>query len=397
MFLDVLMKRNPAFIQAAIALHQQGKIPANTYVLDADAMRANARLQADAAKKFGVKVFGMAKQIGRCPPAVKAIVEGGVDRFVAVDMECARSLYRHGFHLGHVGHLVQIPKFEAPAAAAMRPDYWTVFSLQKAEEAGAASVAQGRVQDTLIRIFAPGDRFYKGHEGGFPAADAVKIAEKISKIPGLRFTGITTFPALLYSEEDKKINPTANLSTLEKTAGALRKAGFKNLEINAPGTTSSAVIDKLAAAGATQVEPGHALTGTTPLHAVSDLPEKPAILYLSEIAHVHEGNPYCFGGGLYIDPIFPDYQVTALVGSEPAAALKNRINVEFPPPTAIDYYAILHPAGKKANEADSVVFGFRPQVFVTRGCVTAISGADGSNPTVEGIWNSDGTRLEWPL
>ncbi len=34
MFLDVLRRRNPHFIEAVIALHQQGKLPANTYVLD---------------------------------------------------------------------------------------------------------------------------------------------------------------------------------------------------------------------------------------------------------------------------------------------------------------------------------------------------------------------------
>jgi hypothetical protein len=36
MFLDVLRRRNPAFIEAAIGLHQQGKLPANAYVLDLD-------------------------------------------------------------------------------------------------------------------------------------------------------------------------------------------------------------------------------------------------------------------------------------------------------------------------------------------------------------------------
>ena len=42
----------------------------------------------------------------------------------------------------------------------------------------------------------------------------------------------------------------------------------------------------LAAAGATQIEPGHGLTGTTPLHAVEDLPETPAVVYLSEVSHL---------------------------------------------------------------------------------------------------------------
>ena len=74
---------------------------------------------------------------------------------------------------------------------------------------------------------------------------------------------------------------------------------------------------RLAEAGATQVEPGHGLTGTTPLHAVEDLPELPAVVYVSEVSHLHGGEAYCFGGGLYIDPVFPDYPVKAIVSREP--------------------------------------------------------------------------------
>ncbi len=397
MFLDLVTRRNPAFPKAVVQLHQQGKLPANCYVLDADTMRANARILAEAAAGNGMKIFGMTKQIGRCPPAVRAVVEGGIKRFVAVDMDDARALHRHGFRLGHLGHLVQIPRFEADAAAAMRPDYITVFSLEKAAEAGEAARKLGISQDILIRIHAPGDRFYKGHEGGFPAEKAVEIAQKAAALPGVRFAGITTFPALLFSEDDKSVSPTHNLGTLEKTARALRQAGFGELEINAPGTTSSEVMPKLAAAGATQVEPGHALTGTTPLHATRDLPEAPAVLYLSEVAHVHEGKPYCFGGGLYIDPVFPAYPVQALVGSDPEKALRNRIRVEFPPAEAIDYYGIMHPEGKPAVSGDSVVFGFRPQVFVTRSHVAALTGVSGGTPRIEGIWKADGSRSEWPF
>ncbi len=397
MFLDVVTRRNPAFPKAVVELHQQGKLPANCYVLDADAMRRNARVLSDSAGKHGMKIFGMTKQIGRCPPAVQAVREGGIKRFVAVDMDDARALHRHGFQLGHLGHLVQIPKFEADAAIAMRPDYLTVFSLDKAEEAAAAARKLGVRQDLLIRVHAPGDRFYKGHEGGFPAEKALEIAKKIAALEGVRFAGITTFPALLFSEDDRAVSPTHNLSTLEKTARTLRQAGFGELEINAPGTTSSEVMAKLAAAGATQVEPGHALTGTTPLHATRDLPEEPAVLYLSEIAHLHEGKPYCFGGGLYIDPVFPAYPVQALVGSDPETAMQNRIRVEFPPAEAIDYYGIMHPEGKPARSGDAVVFGFRPQVFVTRAYVSALSGISGGAPRVEGIWKADGSRSEWPF
>ncbi len=100
---------------------------------------------------------------------------------------------------------------------------------------------------------------------------------------------------------------------LRRAADALARAGRRDIEINAPGTTSSAVVPALAEAGATQCEPGHGLTGTTPLHAMEDLPERPAAVYLTEVSHLHAGRAYCFGGGLYIDPVFPDYDVKAIV------------------------------------------------------------------------------------
>ncbi len=56
--------------------------------------------------------------------------------------------------------------------------------------------------------------------------------------------------------------------------------------MNAPGVTSTPVLQLLADAGATQVEPGHGFTGTTPLHMVMDLVERPAMVYLTEISHL---------------------------------------------------------------------------------------------------------------
>ena len=42
MFLDLLQRRNGALVDAAMELHQAGELPANTFVLDLDAVTANA-------------------------------------------------------------------------------------------------------------------------------------------------------------------------------------------------------------------------------------------------------------------------------------------------------------------------------------------------------------------
>ncbi|HWK64523.1 MAG TPA: alanine racemase [Rhizobiaceae bacterium] len=397
MFLDVLRRRNPRLIEAAIGLHQEGRLPANAYVIDTDAVEANARTIRETADRHGIKVFAMTKQMGRNASFCEAVRRGGIDEAVAVDMECARATHRAGLGLGHLGHLVQVPRAEAAAAAAMKPRYWTVFNDEKAAEADGALKAAGHEGRLLARIQAEGDTFYRGHEGGFPAADIVGVAERIDRLGGGRFGGITTFPAQLFDAATRKIEPTHNTETLRRAADALAAAGRRDIEINAPGTTSSVMIPALAEVGATQCEPGHGLTGTTPLHALEDLPEMPAVVYLSEVSHLHGGRAYCFGGGLYIDPVFPDYDVKAIVSREPTSAASALRSVEIPPPAAIDYYGMVDASGAAAPRVgDSVVFGFRAQAFVTRAYVVGVSGLASGAPKVEAIHDAYGRPIAWP-
>ena len=190
---------------------------------------------------------------------------------------------------------------------------------------------------------------------------------------------------------------THNYNTLIKTADYLRNHGYPEIEVNAPGTTSSHIFKRLAEDGVIQVEPGHGLTGTTPIHAYEDMPEMPGYIYVSEVSHFYGGKPYCYGGGMYIDPVFDDYDVQACVGRDGDDALKCRISCEMPKPKAIDYYGILNPGKEqKINVGDTVVFGFRAQMFVTRAYVVPVSGISKNEPKVEGIYFTDGRRVGWP-
>ena len=107
--------------------------------------------------------------------------------------------------------------------------------------------------------------FYRGHEGGFAAEGVIETADALDRVAGARFSGITTFPALLFDTQSRKLVPTANFTTLERARAALAKAGRSSIEINAPGTSSTVAFSTLANAGANKVEPGHGLTGTTPM------------------------------------------------------------------------------------------------------------------------------------
>jgi predicted amino acid racemase len=397
MFLDLIRRRNPRLIEAAIALHQSGKLPANAYVIDLDAVEDNARVISTKANSLGLTVMAMTKQMGRNESFCRAVMRGGITRSVAVDMECALATKRAGMELGHIGHLVQIPRHEADSAAQLSPQWWTVFNLEKAAEAAAASQRLGREQPFLARIRGENDQFYRGHEGGFPASEVASVAAALDKMPGGRFAGITTFPALLFDAASRTVKPTPNLETLRQAYETLARLGYKSVEINAPGTTSSVTLEALAEAGATQVEPGHGLTGTTPLHVSDDPPETPAVVYLTEISHLSGGEAFCFGGGLYIDPVFPRYPLRAIVAREPRADAAALRAVEIPTPDAIDYYGMIEAGGPaKPEPGDSVVFGFRPQAFVTRAFVAGVSGLATDKPRVELISHSSGAKANWP-
>ena len=396
MFLRSLLERNPQFVEAAVELHQAGRIPANSCVLDLDAIEANTAGLCRQAHRLGLTVYAMTKQLGRAPGALAAMTAGGVDGYVAVDMACARPIARHGHNLGHLGHLVQVPRAEAGEAAGLAPDYWTVFSTNKAAEAAAAADRLGRSQRLLVRVFAEGDTFYPGHEGGVALDDLPAMIDRIAGLGGAEFAGLTTFPALLFDSASGGARLTPNAETLARAAEIARghPACPPTLEINAPGTTSTEVLGMLASAGATQVEPGHGLTGTTPLHAVQELPEQPAVLYLSEVAHVHQGVPLCFGGGLYIDPVFGDYQVRAVLAHDPSEVSSEPVPVDMPAPAAIDYYARLHPDERRTvAEGATVVFGFRVQAFVTRTLIAGLTGVSRGQARVAGVWNGFGDEV----
>ena len=397
MFLKALQARNRAFLEAAVALHQAGGVPVGAYLLDLDTMTENGRLMSAEAARLGLDVLAMTKQIGRNPPALDALRAGGIDRFVAVDMACARPIHANGHRVAHIGHLTQIPRHEAAEAAALRADYWTVFNAEKATEAAQAAEAQGHEQALIARIQAPGDTFYSGHEGGFDAGDVEAVADTLDAAPGGRFAGLTTFPALLFDEGTGEARPTPNLTTLSEAASRLGRQGRRDLVINAPGTTSARVMAALAEGGATQVEPGHGLTGTTPLHARSALPERPAMLYLTEVSHFHQGRAYCFGGGLYIDPVFAPYPLKALVGPDPEAALAQEVAAVTPDPAMIDYYGQLLPEpSQHVAVGDTVIFGFRAQAFFTRALIVPIAGVSRGEPEAKGVWTSDGRPAAWP-
>lgn len=392
MFLTNLIEQNPAFARAVIDLHQSGELPPDCYVIDLDTLADNAQLICNESHRLGMEVIAMTKQFGRHPAALRTLKENGVDSFVAVDMTCARAIHRAEQPLGHLGHLVQIPRHLAAEASSFDPANWTVFSQLKAAEAAAAASSQGRTQAILARIYGEGDVVIESHAGGFEADKIIETADAIEALDGGRFAGVSSYPALTFDREKHLVRPTPNLKTLERTLHRLAAAGWNDLAVNAPGETSTAVLADLANAGVTQVEPGHGFTATGAYHAFASLPERPAMVYLSEVSHLDGDSAYCFGGGLYLCVGSVDYQPSALVGADFESAVGQRVDAALGQNhQVIDFYGRLsNPDRASIRPGDSVLFCFRAQAFYTRSLVAAVSGAQAGTPVVEGIYTVDG-------
>lgn len=387
MFVDTTLAQNPRLIEAAAELHRAGQIPSNCYVIDLDTVATNARAISTASEAAGLQCFQMTKQFGRNPLVAETVAANGIDKVVAVDYEEARVLHAFGLAIGHIGHLVQVPRDEVRGAVAMTPDLVTVFGVPQAERIAAVARQSGTEQAVLIRVVGDDDTFYPAQAGGVTVDSLVETASEIARFNGVRVAGVTSFPCMLFNEETRRLEPTRNLTTLRESAEALRKAGFGELVVNAPSASCCATVETLAQAGATMIEPGSCLTGHTPLHAVSEQPEKPAMIYVTEVTHQLEGTSYALAGGLY--PRSRARQ--ALVFGSGDAPL--RAEVRLDPPDAIDYYGALATGSEAVAPGDTVVYAFRSQVFVSRSFVAVLGGVS-SAPEILGVWTSTGFPLD---
>lgn len=385
MFLKKVLECNRPLVEFALHSHRSGTLLPDTYLLDLDAILENALLLLEAGRKNGVKLYFMTKQIGRTPSVSRALAAIGFEGAVCVDFREALSMAENGVPIGNVGHLVQVPKGAMNTILNARPNIVTVYSVEKAEEVSAAAEVQGYRQDVMLRVAEGGDVAYPGQAGGFRLDGLKAVARAAEKLPGVRIAGVTAFPCLLFDEKKGKILPSRNMNTVQKGAEKLRAMGFDDLQVNMPSANCVASIPLVAQAGGTHAEPGHSLTGTTPYHALSGCgPERPAIVYLSEVSHNRGGRSYCYAGGYY-----PRGNLrNALVGNFLDSA--RMISAVGPPAENIDYHIEL---GEPAAVSQAVVMSFRTQVFVTRSQVAVVEGLAGGNPRVEGIYSAQGHLL----
>jgi predicted amino acid racemase len=386
MFLEATLRRNPKLIEAAFRLHSEGLIEPDTYLIDLDMMLKNAKEIKKEADKYEIKLYFMTKQFGRNPYISRELMKLGYEGAVAVDYREAEVLASGGVPLGHIGHLVQIPKHKIEGVLKVKPQYITVYSVEKAKEVSEAAVRLGIIQKVMIRVIDKGDMLYPAQYGGFYLEELFEKAKEIIKLPNIILSGITTFPCFLYDDKEGFVKETPNAYTLQKAKKVLEDELLINIEqVNMPSATCSCNMSNIAKFGGTHGEPGHGILGTTPIHAVSDQPEIPAMVYVSEVSHNLGNESFCYGGGHYRR----SHMSGALVGKSLDSAVK--YNVETPQADSIDYYFALD---NTAAVSDTVVMSFRTQVFVTRSKVAIVKGIQGDKPELVGIYDSQGSFLE---
>lgn len=384
MFLSKTCQLNPDLIQASFDLHQKHIILPDSYVIDMDTLKENATKIINEAKKQNIDLYFMLKQIGRNPIIAKELVKLGYKGAVVVDFKEAKVMMNANVPIANVGHLVQPPKCMLQELVDYGCHYFTVFSVEKIKDINECALKTGKIQKLLLKVIGPNDMIYSGQTAGFRLEELDEKIEEIKKYKNVEIKGVTSFPCFLYDEKLEKIKPTPNFKTLQDAKLILEKHGIEIENVNAPSTTSVATLKAMEGYCVNSGEPGHGLTGTTPLHAHTDCIEKPCVTYVSEISHNFDHLGYCYGGGYYRR----SHIKNALVGKN----VKSSKQVEVIPPSleSIDYYFGL---SEECEINDTVVMAFRFQIFVTRSNVCLIEGLKNNEPKCIGIYNSLGDEI----
>ncbi len=401
-FVDNLVNKNPNLITFAAELHQQNLIPVNTFVLDLDAHVHNATAMVNEARKFGIRLYYMSKQIARNPMIAQAVVNTGFDGIVSVEPQETRTLVRFGIKMGNVGHLVNIPESEIDYILKVaKPEIVTVYSLEKAKQISRRAQALGLHQDLMIRPVSRMDVLYPYMEGGIEEKEAVEAIQAIDALPNIEVKGVTSFPCMLYDLKYGKPVFMPNIDTLARVAEAARGRGSQITQINTPPMCITKTISLYAQKGSTHLEPGMGISGMSPWHLYEPEihPEIPAAVYVTEVSHLWDDFAYVYGGGFGYIEIFelaydgksyvPDSSILkmkAFAGRDAKHIMENPVDAEHYH-GILDYHARLY-LKPSIKIGDTVVYGYRAQMFTTRAHVAVVAGIKENDPKLVGLFDS---------
>ncbi len=381
MFVDKILKDNKNLVDTAFNLFDCGLAP-DTYILDLDKITENATAIYNKACECGVQLFFMLKQIGRNPLVAKKLVEIGYAGCVCVDFKDAQVMKANNIPIAHMGHLVQIPNSMLMEYLSYGVGVITVFSKEKLLQINEACEQLGIVQNISLRVTLSGDNIYDSQECGFSEDEIKEIATLSRKLKNVKIQALTTFPAFLFDGESGDIKSTVNLESMLKMGELLGEMGFEINQYNAPSATCVRVLDFFKGTKLNVGEPGHGLTGTTPLHAVKECVEKVAYCYLTEYSHTHKGKGYLYGGGHY-------RRGNTKFGIYKSHGEYKKTNVKCALDSSIDYH---YEISDVLHVGEPVVLCARTQIFVTRSDVCVVGGISSGKPEILGVFNAQGDK-----
>jgi predicted amino acid racemase len=392
------LERNPAMLEAAIRLHQEGAIPPSTHLIDLDTVAHNASVIAESAKRFSLTAFAVTKQDGHEPHMTRLVLDRGFDGVTAVEAIQAYRVHRHGFPLGNVGHTSQLPRAEVGRILAMDPKFVTVYTVEAAQRVSEACVALGRTQPLYVTVGRAGDEGTHAELfGGWDETECVEGIRPILGLPNIHVAGIAQHVTIDYASQDDPYTarPTEAFFTALRARERLeRDLGLDDLRINCSGNCNAVTAGILASYGATDIEPGAALVGSGRFHALLDMPEIPAQVFVSEITHHWAGNAYAIGGGFgfvwEMDGSLAPFR--GIVGRSLDEARAQQLDFRGPP--WYDVYGLFEDPDRIAAVGDTLLFVHLPQVIMERCYVAAVSGISRQRPIVEALLDSEGTVLD---
>ena len=373
MFLKKLIENNPSLVEFSLKKTNEGEILPDSYVIDFDTLINNAKEIKKEADKYNIKLFFMLKQIGRNPLIAKELMNIGYDGVVCVDYKEALLMIEHGVKIGNVGHLEQIPNCALEKIILSKPELITVYTIDKIKQINEVANKLGLVQGIMIRLTDDDSLLYPGQIAGFSSSELKGLINEVSKLDNVQIKGLTVFPALLFNGDTKRIEATSNVNAINRGKEICEEMGLDDLTINLPSCTCVNSMKLIHELGGNNGEPGHGLSGTTPLHAISNQIEKVAYCYVSEISHNYKNNSYCFGGGSYRR----GHLENVLVGESLANVLMTKVTL--PDSESIDYHFEIkgnHEVGRPC------LMSFRTQIFTTRSNVVIVKGLSSGNPSM---------------
>ncbi len=212
-------------------------------------------------------------------------------------------------------------------------------------------------------------------------------------LPGIRLAGLTTHPAIAYSGEPAAdAQPVDGLFTMIRAKDLLESAfALEGLRVNCAANCNTRTFATLAEHGATDMEPGGAIAGSTFFPGLLELP---AQVYVSEVMHEWDGHVYTLGGGLSFLFAPDDRPTQCLVGTRLDEA-RGRV-MELVGRGVIDHFGVnAPPPGQRPRVGDTAVYAVEgPQIYDTRCYVAAVSGIADGEPVIAGLFDCAANELD---